>query len=182
MREYKQQIWELVGQGSARRQEVDWRFNLFTYNQWVKTEHGEQGAHLLSSALFIGTEEVYLLFVFQNLHFINFFKSLSSNVSFMQFIILTLSWRANFFKQAAAGWVLDNWFKKKKKKGSFIIEIYFSHGRVSDPFLWLCIAIYSWAGIRAAEDLRQAPELFCSRKREQNQWCWRDASYILTRI
>lgn len=53
-------------------------------------------------------------FVFQNLHFINSFKSLSSNVSFMQFIILTLSWRASFFKQAAAGWVLDNWLKKKK--------------------------------------------------------------------
>lgn len=58
-------------------------------------------------------------FVFQNLHFINSFKSLSSNVSFMQFIILTLSWRASFFKQAAAGWVLDNWLKKKKDHSLF---------------------------------------------------------------
>lgn len=114
---------------------------------------------LLFAGLFSG---IYTLLIFSKVYL----QMLQTEkLSFMQFIILTLSSRASFFKQTAAAWVWDNWFKKKKK-GSFIIQIHFSDGKDSDPFLWLATAIYPWAEIHTAKDARRkAPELYCCRKR-----------------
>lgn len=135
----------------------DDRFNPLTYNQWTKTKHGEQWA-LQYSVLELSSlaqNSVYFFFffcwfVFRYLHFINFFKSLSSNAS---------NWKALLYAihhpyspaqgQASLNRLLLPGFETTdfKRRGSFIIQIHFSGGKVSDPFLWLCTAIYSWAGI-----------------------------------